>query len=60
MTPTELVALRRAMRLTQEQLAETLDFARETVSRMETGTRVITRRTELAVRALALAARIAA
>ncbi len=56
MTPAEVAAHRKALGLTQEKMAAQLGVCRESVGRWEGGTRRITRVTELAIRALALAA----
>lgn len=54
MTPQELRRARRAMSLTQKELAERLQMTRTSVARMERGEQKIMHVTDLAVRYLAL------
>ena len=53
MKPEELKKIRRDLKLTQQELADTLEVERNTVARWETGTVVISKVVELAVKSLA-------
>lgn len=53
MSPADLRTARKALGMTQYELAEALDVRQATISEMENGNEPIIRRTELAVRFLA-------
>ena len=54
MNPTQLIAARKRLGLTQPQLAEALGITTSAIWRMEKGQRPIEKRTELAIRYLQL------